>query len=117
MKTEEVIATRTIERTATVHLLRVVDLDKIIADADDGSVTVDALKGAGFFVVEVRPNGRGAKVTRVTVGDEVAGLAWVNGFEACAGLKKRVARKPNGKPRAKKPAVAEKPVAVEKGKK
>ena len=111
MKTEEEIIARTIERTATVRLLRIVDLDKIIADASDGSVTIDALKSAGKFLVEVQPNGRNAQAIRQAVSDEKAGVAWVHGFEACADLKKRGVRKPNGKPRAKKP------VAVEKGKK
>ena len=96
MKSEEEITTRTIERTATVRLLRVVDLDKIIADASDGSVTVDDLQKAGDFVVEVQPNGRNVEAKRIYVADHSAGLAWLAGFETCAELKKKGTRKPNG---------------------
>lgn len=93
METESTIDTRTVERTATLKLARVVDYEKI-AEENGGSVSLEALKTAGEFVIVVEPNGRDAKTLRVNVPDEMSGRTWLDGFEACAELKRKGPRTP-----------------------
>ena len=104
MKTEEEIATHTVERTASLRLLKTTDLDAIVAGAVDGTVKVEDLKGAGDFMIEVTPNGRDATKAHVDVAGEDAGRAWLEGFLYCASLKKTGTRKPKAKPANGKPA-------------
>lgn len=93
METESTVDTRTVERTAVLTLVRVVDFEKI-AEESGGSVSVEAIRTAGNFVVIVEPNGRDAKAHRVNVADEDAGANWLDGFEACAALKRKKPRTP-----------------------
>lgn len=102
MQTESTIHTIDVERTATISLVRVVDFDKIAADHPDGTLTVEELQTSGDFVVVVEPNGRDAKQLRTPVKDETAGYAWLDGFAACAALKKKTPKTPEEKAAAKK---------------
>jgi hypothetical protein len=83
MPTESIEDTRTVERTATLKLVRVVDYEKL-AEENGGSVTIEALKTAGDFEIVIEPNGRDAKSKRIPVADAGAGAAWLDGFEAAA---------------------------------
>ncbi len=94
MQTQSTLHTVAIERTATLDLVREVDFERLAADATNGAITLEALQTAGDFVVVVTPNGRGSKQIRASVEDEAAGRAWLEGFEACAALKKSGGRKP-----------------------
>ncbi len=95
MQTESTIDTRLVERTAKISLVRVVDFEKIAADHPDGTLTVEELQQAGDFVVVIDPNGKGAKQQRHAVPNAEAGGMWLDGFTACADLKKKGVRKPS----------------------
>ena len=94
MKTESTIQTRTVDRTASLTLVRVLDLSELEAIAKDGAIPLEALQTAGRFEILIAPNGRGAKTIRHTVSGELEGVAWLDGFEACNELKKKGPRAP-----------------------
>lgn len=102
MNTESTIATKSIDRVAELALVRVVDFERIAKEAVDGKITVEALQAAGDFVVVIRPNGRNASEKRVKVASHVTGAAWLDGFVACAELRKRVPKTREEKEDAKK---------------
>jgi len=116
MQTESTIHTLAVERVATLALVRVVDFEKIAAESTDGSITVEALQNAGDFEVAITPNGRNAESIRKPVASEAAGLAWIDGFVACANLKKKGPRKPkaNGESKSKPKASKSKAASATK---
>ena len=86
--TTETIQTITVDRTATVSLVRTIDLDKIIREAKGGSVDVEALK-AGTYEIVTQPVARGSEETRAQVNSAEVGHAYLLGFEACHALKSK----------------------------
>lgn len=93
MQTESTLKKVTLDRVAVVSLVRAIDIEEIAAGAVDGMISKEALENAGTFIVQVEPNGRGAKPTRTQVANEAEGLAVIRGFEMCVALKKKAPRK------------------------
>lgn len=93
--TESVIDTRNVDRVATLRLVRVVDFEAL-AEANGGSVTKEQIQTAGDFEVVIQPNGRDASEIRWAVENIGEGNALINGFVACAELKRNKPRKPRG---------------------
>lgn len=113
MQTESTIKKITLERVATVSLLRAIDIEEIAKSAVDGMIPADLLANAGEFIAQVEPNGRGAVPIRHPVKNELEGLAFLAGFEAAVSLKKKSPRKEKT-PAEKKAAAAKKKAAAAK---
>ena len=105
MKTEQEITRRDVERTATLTLVRTLDLDAL-ADKHPKGIPPDVLRGGGTFEIVIEPNGRGKPTTRQAVESAELGAAWIDGFAACNEFKKKGPRaaKPNGAAKGKAPA-------------
>jgi len=108
--TTETLRTETIERTATIRLVRTIDLDALFkARGENEMIAIVDIQTAGEFVVEVQPVTRGAALDRIPVFSEKEGQALIDGFLLCAELKssKRKAKPAKAKAAPKtKPAKA-----------
>ena len=113
METESILTTATVERVATLKLVRVVDYEKL-AEENGGSVSTDMIREAGKFEIVIVPNGRDAKTIRQPVASHLAGTSFLDGFEACAELKRKGPRTP--KTPAQKAAAKKKREAAAKKK-
>ena len=102
--TTETLRTETIERTATIRLVRTIDLDALFkARGENEMIAIVDIQTAGEFVVEVQPVTRGAALDRIPVFSEKEGQALIDGFLLCAELKssKRKAKPAKAAPKTK----------------
>ncbi len=98
---ENTIHAQTILRVGEIKILRVVDFEKIAANAADGRIPVADLRNAGDFVVAITPSGRNPVERRVECDDASSARAFVDGFVACATLKARAPKTAEEKAAAK----------------
>lgn len=95
-QSEQVLETKTIERAATLRVLRVVNFEELADKATTIEEMREAMKAGGTFTFEVQPNGRGADALRVPVPSAEFGAAMIAGFVLAIEMKKKGTRKPNG---------------------
>lgn len=90
MKTENQIVTRGLP-TGVLALVSVLDFEAIMASAKDGKIDVSDLQGGGKLSVTFFPK-KGDKLS-FPMTSEAEGRAFIAGFEACEGGRKRGGRK------------------------
>src|SRR5690606_23004987 len=90
MQKTETPVMRVATATGVLVLTRVVDFEAIAAKSEDGRISVDDLKNAGSFTVRYSP--KKGDPSEYPVESATAGDAFISGFLAAEGLRKRGGR-------------------------